>query len=145
MTLQYYRLEKVSEGAINLEDGESEGVKSPTAVGTGKAQDEEEPLSEIIKAVNDRFGTDFSEEDRLFFEQIRERAGKDERIIQTALTNPLDKFQLGIKKIIETMMIQRISESDAIVTRYMDDAEFQKTVFPILAKQIYQDVLAVGE
>ena len=145
VTLQYYRLEKVNEGAISLEIGESEGVTSPTAVGTGKAQDEEEPLSEIIKAVNDRFGTDFSEEDRLFFEQIREKASKDERIIQTAMANPLDKFQLGIKKIIETMMIQRISESDAIVTRYMDDAEFQKTVFPILTKQIYEDVMAVNE
>jgi len=46
-------------------------VKSPTAVGTGASKDEEKPLSEIIHALNERFGTDFTEEDRLFFEQIK--------------------------------------------------------------------------
>lgn len=142
VALQYYRMEQVSSGAIVLEETEPYGVKGPTAVGTGKSRDEDKPLSEIIKAVNDRFGTTFTEEDRLFFEQIREKAGRNEKVIQTAQANSFDKFQLGIKKIIESMMIQRISESDAIVTRYMDDAEFQKIIFPLLARQIYDDVLS---
>lgn len=143
--LQFYRLEKVMSGSIVLEEGESYGIKSPTAVGTGKAQDEEKPLSEIIQTLNDRFGTNFTDEDRLFFEQIKEKAIKDERIIQTAKANPLDKFELGIRKIIESIMMQRIAENDDIVTRYMDDEEFQKAIFPILAKEIYNCVLAQQE
>jgi type I restriction enzyme R subunit len=91
--------------------------------------------------LNDRFGTDFSDEDRLFFEQIKEKASKDERIIQTALANPLDKFELGIKAFIESLMMQRMAENDGIVTRYMDDSSFQKTRFPILAKEIYKNIL----
>ena len=141
VALQYYRLEKTMSGTIMLEGGDQYGVKSPTAVGTGKSIDENKPLSEIILALNDRFGTDFSEEDRLFFEQIKEKASKDERIIQTAKANPLDKFELGIKAIIESLMMQRMSENDGIVTRYMDDRSFQKTVFPILAKEIYKSIL----
>lgn len=138
--LQFYRIEKVMSGTIALEDGESEGVKSPTAVGTGKAKDEEKPLSEIIQLLNDRFGTDFTDEDRLFFEQIKEKAMRDERFIQTAMANPLDKFELGIRKLIESIMMQRMSENDEIVTRYMDDDDFQKAVFPILAKEIYAGI-----
>ncbi len=42
----------------------------------GKAEDEQKPLSEIIDALNKQFGTDFSEEDRLFFEQIKEKPQK---------------------------------------------------------------------
>ncbi len=141
VALQYYRIEKVSSGTIVLEKEEQYGVKSPTAVGTGASKDEEKPLSEIIQTVNERFGTDFSEEDRLFFEQIKEKASKDERIIQTARANPLDKFQLGIKSIIESLMMQRIGENDSIVTRYMDDSNFQKTVFPLLAKEIYRSII----
>jgi type I restriction enzyme R subunit len=91
--------------------------------------------------LNDRFGTEFTEEDRLFFEQIKEKACNDDRIIQTAMANPLDKFELGIRKNIESLMMQRMSENDDIVSRYMDDAEFQKTIFPILAKEIYKSVL----
>ena len=141
VALQYYRIEKVMSGAISLETGEIGSVKSPTAVGTGKATDEDKPLSEIITVVNDKFGTDFTEEDRLFFEQIKEKASKDERIIQTARANPIEKFELGIKAIIESLMMQRMAENDGIVTRYMDDMAFQKTIFPLLAKDIYKSVL----
>jgi len=37
--------------------------------------------------------------------------------------------------------MQRMSENDIIVSRYMDDKDFQKTIFPILAKDIYESVL----
>jgi type I restriction enzyme R subunit len=143
--LQYYRLERVSSGAIVLNEGEPVGVRSPTDVGTGKAKDEKVPLSEIISVLNDRFGTEFTEEDRLFFEQIKERAIKNEQIIKTAQANPqFEKFQLGIRKLIEEMMIQRMGENDKIVTRYMDDPEFQNSAFPILAKEIF-DAIEKGE
>ena len=54
--------------------GEPEGVKSSTDVGTGKAKDEKVPLSVIIKLLNERFSTNFTDEDRFFLEQIREKA-----------------------------------------------------------------------
>jgi type I restriction enzyme R subunit len=143
--LEYYRLEKVMSGSITLEGGDDYGVKAPTAVGTGKSQDEEKPLSEIIQTINERFATDFNEEDRLFFEQIKEKAANNEQIIQTALANPLDKFELGIKAMIESLMMQRMAENDKIVTRYMDDISFQQAILPILAKEIYKTVLDTAE
>jgi type I restriction enzyme R subunit len=143
--LQYYRIERVSSGAIVMEGGDTYGVKSPTAVGTSKSKDEQKPLSEIIQALNDRFGTDFSEEDRLFFEQIKEKASRDDKVIQTAKANTLEKFELGIQELIKDLMVQRMADNDGIVTRYMDDMDFQKTVFPILAKDIYKSVLNSAE
>jgi len=140
VALQYYRLERIYSGAIDLKAGDVKGVYSPTDVGTGKAKDEKVPLSEIISVLNDRFGTEFSEEDRLFFQQIKERATKNEQIIQTALANPLEKFQLGIRKLIEDLLIQRMADNDKIVTRYMDDPEFQSVAFPILAREIFDAV-----
>ncbi len=117
-------------------------MKSPTDVGTGKAKDEKAPLSEIIQILNERFATGFTEEDLLFFEHTREKASKNVQVIQTALANPLDKFQLGIRKLIEDFMIQRMGENDKIVTRCMDDPEFQNAAFPILAKAIFEAVRA---
>ena len=140
--LQYYRLQRVSSGPIDLKVGEPEGVYSPTEVGTGKAKEEKAPLSEIIQVLNARFGTAFTEEDQLFFAQIKARATANTQVIQTALANPLDKFQLGVRKLVEDLMIQRMAENDKIVTRYMDDGEFQRTAFPILAKEIFEAVHA---
>jgi type I restriction enzyme, R subunit len=138
--LQYYRLQRISSGEINLREGDPEPVKSPTDVGTGKAKDEKVPLSEIIKVLNDRFGTEFTEEDRLFFEQIRQKAIHNEQVIKLRHANPFDKFQLGLKQLLEDLMVQRMSENDQIVTRYMDDKEFGAAAFALLSRAIFESI-----
>jgi type I restriction enzyme R subunit len=138
--LQYYRLQRIYSGEITLKEGEPEGVKSPTDVGTGKAKDEKVPLSEIIKVLNERFGTNFTDEDRFFFEQIREKATANEQVVKLRRANPFDKFQLGLRQLIEDLMVQRMAENDKIVTRYMDDKEFGSAAFAVLSKAIYDSI-----
>ena len=138
--LQYYRLERIYSGEITLRDGEPEGVKSPTDVGTGKAKEEKLPLSEIIKVLNERFGTSFTDEDRFFFEQIREKATANEQVVKLRRANPFDKFQLGLRQLIEELMVQRMADNDKIVTRYMDDKEFGDAAFNVLSKAIYDSI-----
>jgi len=58
------------------------------------------------------------------------------------MANPLDKFELGIRKLLEELMIERMGENDKIVTRYMADQEFQGSAFPILARDIFETVRA---
>ena len=69
LAMEYYRLEKIADGTIELqkEDGELDGL---TEAGIKRAKEEKAPLSQIINVLNDRFGTDFTEADRLFFDQM---------------------------------------------------------------------------
>ncbi|MFA7234814.1 MAG: DEAD/DEAH box helicase family protein, partial [Terrimicrobiaceae bacterium] len=138
--LQYYRLQRVFAGEISLREGEPEGVKSPTDVGTGKAKEEKAPLSEIIKVLNERFGTNFTDEDRFFFEQIREKATANEQVVKLRRANPFDKFQLGLKQLLDDLMVQRMADNDKIVTRYMDDKEFGSAAFAVLSQAIYDSI-----
>lgn len=62
--------------------------------------------------------------------------------MRTALANPLDKFELGIRKLVEELMVERMGENDKIVTRYMADREFQGLAFPILAREIFDAIRA---
>ena len=140
VSLQYYRLQQIFAGEITLREGEPEGVKSPTDVGTGKAKEERVPLSEIIQVLNERFGTNFTDEDRFFFEQIREKATGSEQVIQLRRANPFDKFQLGLRQLIDELMVQRMAENDKIVTRYMDDKAFGSAAFAVLSKAIYDSI-----
>ena len=117
-------------------------VVSPTQVGTGDPEQDKAPLSEIIERLNDRFGTDFTDEDRLFFEQVKERAVRDEDVRRMAQANTYDKFALGFRPQLGKLMIERMGENDAIVTRFLDDAEFQQTASEVLAREVYE---AVGE
>lgn len=140
--LQFYRLQRVFSGEIDLKVGEPPGVKSPTEVGTGRAKEEKAPLSEIIQVLNERFGTAFTDEDRFFFEQIREKAANDEQVIQLRRANPFEKFQIGLRQLIADLMVQRMGENDKIVTRYMDDQEFSAAAFQILSRTIYDTIPA---
>ena len=138
--LQYYRLQRISSGEIELKVGEPEGVKSPTDVGSAKAKDEKAPLSEIIDVLNERFGTNFTDEDRFFFEQIRAKAMANEQVVKLRQANPFDKFQLGLKQLLEDLIVQRMVDNDKIVTRYMDDKAFGDTAFSVLSKAIYDSI-----
>ncbi|MFH1134658.1 MAG: hypothetical protein V1816_01085 [Pseudomonadota bacterium] len=131
--MQYYRMKRIYSGAIEVKEGDVQYVNNAADVGTGKAKDDKAPLSEIIQFPKERLGTNFSEEDRLFLQQLKETTRKNDQVIQIAAVNPLDKFVLDIRKLIEDSMIDRMAENDKIVTRYMADQEFQRAVFPILA------------
>jgi len=140
ISLEYYRLQMTHSGDILVKEGEDAGVKSPTDVGSRENVEDRKPLSEIIDTLNEKFGTDFTDEDRLFFEQIREKARTHQEVIDLRQSNPFDKFQLGLRKLIETLIMQRMSENDAIVTRWMDDKDFGNAAFEVLSKAIYESI-----
>ena len=56
--------------------------------------------------------------------------------------NPKDKFKIGIRKLIEGLLIQRLGENDKIVTRYVEDQDFQNAAFDRLADEIFDSVVA---
>lgn len=137
VALQYHRIDQVFSGAIEIKEGDEQYVTGLNALGTGTSRDAEAPLSEIIGTLNDRFGTSFTDEDRLFFEQIHERAKNSEAIRQTAQANTFDKFELSFRKAVETLMVERMQENDAIVERYLSDADFQNSAFRLMARSAY--------
>src|SRR5262245_24816661 len=89
------------------------------------------------------FGTQFSREDRLtLLPTDQGMACKSERLVKTAMANPLAKSEPAIRKVIEDLMIERMGENDMIVTRYMANQEFQGSAFPILSRTIFETVRA---
>ena len=85
--LEHYRLQRVSQGELMFAEEPAVYVTSPGEVGTGDPEEDKAPLSEIIARLNDRFATDFTDEDRLFFEQVKERAVRDEDVRRMAQAN----------------------------------------------------------
>ena len=59
MRLTYYRLQKIAEGSIPLQEG-ARPLDGPTEVGSGAVREDPVPLSQLIDIVNVRFDTDFN-------------------------------------------------------------------------------------
>jgi type I restriction enzyme R subunit len=65
INMESFRIQQTSSGAIKLIDEDGE-LKPISALGTGqKKQADLAPLSEIIVYINEHFGTDFTDEDRV--------------------------------------------------------------------------------
>lgn len=135
--LDYYRLQKISEGSISLSEGYAKPLDGPKEVGTGMVRDEDVPLSRLIDIVNERFGGDLTEADQLFFDQIAETAALDESLRQAARANSLDKFQLVFKQVLESMFIERMDLNEELFSEYMSNTELRLLVSDWLGQQVY--------
>ena len=140
VALKYYRLDKISEGSINLKAGEPVVLYAPTAVGTRKAKEDEAKLSEIIDVLNEHFGTEFTKADQLLFDQFIEAAKADEQVVQQAQANALDNFAVAMKSKVENLMVDRMDQNQEIVTRYLNDPQFQGVAFKLLVEKLYNQL-----
>jgi type I restriction enzyme R subunit len=137
LALQYYRLEKAEEGGIDLEDTSGE-VSTPTETGTGSQEDEEVELSTIVERINEQLGTDFTEADQLFLEQIKEDALEDDHLRQSARVNSKENFALEFDEAVTSMFIDRMDQNQELFAKFMDNDEVQEVITKHLRQQVYQ-------
>jgi type I restriction enzyme R subunit len=140
VALKYYRLQKISEGSIRLDSGEQVAVSGPTAVGTGKSKDTQVELSRLIDLVNEKFGTDFTQADELFFLQLREEAIANAELRQAAAANSLENFRYVFIKALEGLFIDRMEQNEELFAKYMNDADFRKVVSEHLLREVYKQI-----
>lgn len=136
--LQYYRLQKISEGRIDLSEGETDPLKGPSDVGSKRTHDEEVPLSSLVEQLNDRFGTDFKPADQLFFDQIEAEAAANDDIQRAAKANNLDDFRLVFDKALDGLFIDRMEGNEDIFRRVMQDQDFRAVAAGYLINKVYQ-------
>lgn len=136
--LEYYRLQKISEGSISLQEGEARRLDGPTEVGSGLVREQEVPLSQLIDVLNQRFGTDFNQGDQFFFDQIVETAVADNGLRQAAAVNPEDKFKLVIGNLVETLFVERMDQNEELFLRFMNDVPLKKEITSWIASEAYR-------
>jgi len=142
IALKYYRLQKISEGSVDLRTGKGGEVPGPLSVGTGVSHSEEIELSKLIDILNDRFSTDFKPGDQLFFDSIREDAVADTALRQAAVANTLENFSYVFLKALEGLFIDRMDQNEEITAKFMNEKEFQEIIGRHLMKQVYEQIRA---
>jgi type I restriction enzyme R subunit len=138
--LEFYRLQKISEGSIALHYGEAKPLSGPTEVGSGTVHDEKLPLSRLIDVINERFGTDFNQADQLFFEQVVEAAVRMDSLQQAAQANPLEKFLVVFRQVLESLFIERMDMNGDIVARFISESELQKVIAQGIGEEVYERI-----
>lgn len=138
VALEYYRLQKIAEGDLVLQVQGEFGIEPTTEAGISKPKDEKEKLSNIIKILNNKYGTDFKDSDKLFFDQLEEELYQDEDLKKRALNNPIDNFKYAFEEMFINKLIERMDSNQEIFDKIMENAEFKNDVKDWLTQKIYQ-------
>jgi len=139
VNLAYYRLTKTHDGSVALTPGEAATVSGPTDVGTGRAkEDDRARLSEIVEVLNERFGTDFTREDQLLFEQIVGDLKTDENLADQARNNSLDQFKLAFDPKGMAAVIARMERNEKISNQFMSNEDLRVLALDLMMKQVYE-------
>jgi type I restriction enzyme R subunit len=140
IALEYYRLQKISEGSLSLEKEKEGSLKPVQEAGTKKDKEEFAKLSEIIHILNERFGTDFTQADKLFFDQIEQELVTDDHLSKQAKSNTIENFKYGFQEVFTDKLIDRMDQNQDIFKKIMDDEKFAKVVKEWMLKKVYNRI-----
>ena len=136
--LTHLRNEITSEGSLALDAKTGEVI---TIYGEGAGKQSEpplEPLSDIIEQLNERFGLNLDERDKLLFDQFEEAWMADPTVLDQARANTLENFRLAFDDRFMSTIISRMDDNEAIVKRVLDEAELREALKGIYASRVYQ-------
>lgn len=135
VSLQYYRVQKIFEGSIALE--QSEPLPNKLHPGKPKPEEEKAPLSELIDKINEKFGTEFTNIDKVL-EQIVSDMDANEELRVQARNNSQEHFRFPFNDAFVDVVIGRMAQNQQFCERVLDDAKFGDTVRDLLVGVVYE-------
>ncbi len=97
-------------------------------------------LSNIVREFNERFATDWTENDRIkrfLFEDLPGDVGKDEEYQNAKRYSDRQNAKITYEKKVETIFQDHIFDFTDVYRRYTDDPEFKKWLVDTLFKMDY--------
>ena len=145
LLLEYYKLQKTSEGKITLEN--SEGIIPPVKDGGVVSKNKEkDSLSEIIDKFNKKFGTEFSKLDKVMSD-FKEDIMKDEQISNAGKKGDKTAFNTLYEKKFTDIAMTRYDESmkasketDDFFKGLFENADKFKFFKELLLTEVYKEL-----
>jgi type I restriction enzyme R subunit len=150
--LAQLRNEEISSGSISL-DPTTHGEVSTIFSGTGtQHQPDEEPLSKIIALLNERFGTSWAPEDRVFYDVVADKLAAQPDIQQAAAVNTAENFKIVLTKAFVEQIIAQMATSEDMALKLIDNNDMRDAVvaayLPLIqgkARVAWQEHCPIGE
>ena len=138
LLLEYYKLQKTADGKITLQ--EEKGVVPPV-VGTGTAgsNKEKDTLSGIIDKFNKKFGTSFTEQDKVLA-QLKADMMQNEQMVNSAKSGDKTAFRTLYNKQFNDIAINRYEQNDNFFKGLFENADKLRFIKEMLLADVYNEL-----
>jgi type I restriction enzyme R subunit len=122
--IESFRVQRTSSGKLILPRGT--GVLDPIQekTPTGKDDDHVDPLSEILRRLNERFGANLREEDRVTLQHVAQRLEEDNALDASARVNTRENVRLTFDHKFNDIFQEIINSNFDLYRRATDDETF---------------------
>lgn len=109
VNMDSYKVDKKTETRIILDD--AEGVIEPMGSGSDsfKVEEEIDPLSKIIKDINDRFGTSFNTTDKVILNNLSNKLLENKSLKGSIQNNNRDAAKIKFDSIFQTELVSMLN------------------------------------
>ena len=123
-----YRLDRTRSGSIGLGSTDRRDL-DPAGEGIVRTADEVlEPLSEIIRELNERFGADLGPEDRITLERVADKLRDDESLRLSVENNTEENARLAFETKIKDLLQDLVETNFKLYQRISDNDNFSKAL-----------------
>ena len=138
--LTHLRHQMTFSGTLSLTSELGE-VRSFFGEGKGGQQElDMEHLSSIVEVLNERFGTDLTDVDKLLFDQFEESWVADGELSDQAQNNSIENFRLVFDRKFLQTIVTRMDANSEIFKRILDDDEFRELLGDYYVKKVYEQL-----
>jgi type I restriction enzyme R subunit len=106
----------------------------------GQQPERLEPLSQIIRELNEKFGTDFREKDKVVIRQLEERLSENESLADSIRVNTAENARLTFESVVSDQLQDLANTNFEFYKRVTDDEAFARHFLNWLFERVQKNV-----
>ena len=124
--LTHLRLSVTHDEAIELEGAAEPGTALPGEGQGSTNEPEKDKLSALIEVMNEKYGADLGESDKVWIDQQTAVILEDDEMKTVALHNDRSQYELVLDERIKELLLDRREKNDVLFDMFFANPEFQR-------------------
>ena len=141
ISMDSYLIDRTYQGSLSLAGGVAEVPPAYSAGGWASREEQEEPLSAIIRDLNDRFGTNFPEEAKIFLDDLEKRLDTNESLRNAVKANPPENSRITFEQFARDKVQEMMDVNFDFYKQINDNPRFANQLLSYLFER-YQERIA---
>jgi type I restriction enzyme R subunit len=143
LELTHYRITKQREHRIDLGEDHGDYRIDPPEPGDGTARDpEKKELSEIVKKLNELFGAETTDQDKVsWFHSVKEKVKENEPVMAQVRHNPKEQVLHGdFPRAVEDAVLDSMNSHNEIAREVLSDEDTARKFMRLLLRELVKEM-----